>query len=225
VQQLQSLSATVTATASRASGALAVDVAVRNLTGHKFPTGYPSRRAWLHVAVRGQTGPALFESGAVHASGAIAGNDNDENGAAYEPHHEEIRTPDQVQIYESVMADSAGSVTTGLLRATRFVKDNRLLPRGFDKSSAGPDISVRGHAASDTNFNADGDRVRYRIDIPDAAGPLTVDVVLRYQPIAFRWARNLAPYDAPEPRRFVRYFEDMAQHSSLVVATTSVRIP
>ena len=31
---------------------LAVDVHVENLGGHKLPTAYPSRRAWLHVAVR-----------------------------------------------------------------------------------------------------------------------------------------------------------------------------
>src|SRR5690348_15869217 len=30
-------------------GHLQADVAVRNLTGHKLPTAYPSRRVWLHV--------------------------------------------------------------------------------------------------------------------------------------------------------------------------------
>ena len=34
------------------------------------------------------------------------------------------------------------------------------------------------------------------------AGTATVEVELRYQPIAFRWVQNLGAYDAPEPRRF-----------------------
>ena len=226
IQQLQSDSATITATASRAAAAtLALDVTVRNLTGHKFPTGYPSRRSWLHVTVRDQDGRAIFESGAVQASGAIDGNDNDADARKYEPHYDEIRTPDQVQIYESMMVDRVGVVTTGLLQATRFVKDNRLLPRGFDKSTAGADIAVRGDAAADADFTADGDRVRYRIDISRATGSLEVEVALRYQPISFRWAQNLKAYDASEPRRFVSYFEAMSEHSSLVVARSTVRIP
>jgi hypothetical protein len=223
--QLQSTTATVTATAARAPGGrLDLDVAVRNLTGHKFPTGYPSRRSWLHVTVRDQAGRAIFESGAVQSSGAIAGNDNDADATRYEPHHEEIRTPDQVQIYESMMVNSAGVVTTGLLHAVRFVKDNRLLPRGFDKSTAGPDIAVQGGAAADENFTAEGDRVRYRIADARATGPLDVEVLLRYQPISFRWAKNLGAYDASEPRRFVTFFESMAAHSSVVVARTSLHV-
>ena len=35
----------------------------RNLAGHKFPTGHPYRRAWLHVRVSDPAGRVLFESG------------------------------------------------------------------------------------------------------------------------------------------------------------------
>ena len=223
--QLQSSTATISAAASRApDGTLVLDVAVRNLTGHKFPTAYPSRRSWLHVSVRDGGGRVVFESGAVQPSGAITGNDNDADASNYEPHYDDIRAGDQVQIYESVMVDSDGRVTTGLLKGTRFVKDNRLLPRGFDKSSAQPDIAVRGDAAADPNFNADGDRVRYSIPRADPNGPVTVEVTLCYQPISFRWARNLASFDADEPRRFVSYFDTMADQSSVVVARTTVEM-
>jgi hypothetical protein len=63
--------------------------------------------------------------------GAIQGNDSDVDRARYEPHSRKIRRPDEVQIYESVIGDQAGVPTTGLLTAVRFLKDNRLLPRGF----------------------------------------------------------------------------------------------
>ena len=122
------------------------------------------------------------------------------------------------------MADVAGRLTTGLLQGLTFVKDNRLLPRGFDKATAVPDIAVRGEAARDASFSAEGDRVRYLIDAGNAAGPLQIDVELRYQPIAFRWAENLRAYDAPEPRRFVAYFDAFAAASSTVLARASVTV-
>ncbi len=43
-----------------------VDIHVENLGGHKLPTAYPSRRAWLHVTLRDNNGKVLFESGALH---------------------------------------------------------------------------------------------------------------------------------------------------------------
>ena len=43
---------------------LSFDVTTSVLTGHKFPTGCPSRRAWLHVTVRDTDGQVVFESGA-----------------------------------------------------------------------------------------------------------------------------------------------------------------
>jgi hypothetical protein len=219
VQQLGTQSAEVAiASSSLADGRLQFDVAVTNITGHKLPTGYPSRRAWLHVTVRDRQGQTVFESGAIDPEGRIRGNDNDADPARVEPHYTEIRQPDAVQIYESVMGDSRGMPTTGLLQATSFLKDNRLLPRGFDKASAEPDIAVRGAALQDADFAGGGDRVRYLVAPGSATGPFEIDVDLRYQPISFRWAQNLRPYDAPEPRRFVRYYESMASGSSTVLA-------
>src|SRR5205085_12623051 len=50
-------------------GTLQFDVAVQNLTGHKLPTAYPSRRAWLHVVVLDRSGQKVFESGALNRDG------------------------------------------------------------------------------------------------------------------------------------------------------------
>ena len=110
---------------------LQMDVSVENLTGHKFPTAYPSRRAWLHVVVRDRGGRTVFESGALNADGSIQGNDNDENAARFEPHYREIKSSDEVQIYEPILKDADGHVTTGLSNAVGYLKDNRLLPRAF----------------------------------------------------------------------------------------------
>jgi len=57
-----------------------------------------------------------------------------------------------------------------------------------------------------------------------APGPYSIVVELRYQPIAFRWADNLRRYAAPEPRRFVSYFDAMSAASSTVVATDAVTV-
>ncbi len=207
--------------AARAGGRLEFDVEVQNLTGHKFPTAYPSRRAWLQVTVVDASGRVVFESGAFSPDGRVMGNDYDEDAARFEPHYARIERADQVQIYESVMADSRGSLTTGLLSGARYVKDNRLLPRGFNKANVTADVAVHGEATSDADFIGGGDRVRYSIG---AAGPLTITAKLWFQPIAYRWAVNLRGYDAPEPRRFVRYYESMASVSAIVTAEARLRL-
>jgi len=168
------------------------------------------------VTVRDSDGVVVFESGGVDDSGAIRGNDHDADARRYEPHYERITGAEQVQIYEPVLGDVAGVPTTGLLTATQYLKDNRLLPRGFDKATAPREIGVFGDAASDPDFSATGDRVRYAVETP-GRGPHSVDVELRYQPIAYRWARNLEAYDTEEPRRFLAYYRSMSSSSSIVV--------
>ena len=199
---------------------------VMSTVGHKLPTAYPSRRAWLHVVVRDSHGRAVFESGALRPDGSIAGNDNDADAGRFEPHYEIVTAPDEVQIYEAIMVDSRDAVTTGLLRGVRFVKDNRLLPRGFDKATAEPDVAVRGAAERDADFVGGGDRVRYRVPLrAGAAEPLTVEAELLYQPIAYRWAENLRGYSAEETQRFGRYYAENAAASASTVATATAAIP
>jgi hypothetical protein len=201
------------------SGGLSMEVLVENLSGHKLPTAYPSRRVWLHIAVRDRNGQAVFESGALNPDGSIKGNRNDSDPLQFEPHYQEITSPEQVQIYEPILKDSAGHVTTGLLSAIGYLKDNRLLPSGFSKQNAEKDIAVIGEAANDPNFTDKGNIVRYSVSTAGAAGPFHVQAELWYQPIGFRWAHNLAPYIAEEPRRFVSYYESMSSNTAVVLAS------
>ena len=208
-----------------AVGRLQADVQVENLAGHKLPSAYPSRRAWLHLTVRDRSGKVVFESGKLNPDGSIDGNVNDADATKLEPHYSEIRTADQVQIYESIMAGLDGNLTTGLLTAVKYVKDNRLLPHGFDKQTADHDIEVIGEAKADGNFTGAGDRVHFDIDVAGAPGPFEVEAVLMYQPIGYRWANNLKKYDAPEPRRFNGYYDAMgpATATPLGRAVTSAK--
>ena len=203
------------------NGRLVAEISIENLGGHKLPTAYPSRRVWLHLTVRDSRGNALFESGALHPDGSIEGNDNDTDPARFEPHYTEITRPDQVEIYEAVLADPADKVTTGLLTGLRFIKDNRLLPRGFDKRTADRDIAVHGEAETDPNFTDGGDTIRYSLAVSSSQAPFQVEAELWYQPIAHRWAMNLKPYNAMEPKRFVGYYEAMAAGSGVMLVRTA----
>lgn len=199
-------------------GRLEADVTVENLGGHKLPTAYPSRRAWLHVVVRDRDGRAIFESGALHADGSIEGNDNDADPRKFEPHYTVIEDPGQVEIYESIMQDANGRVTTGLLSGVSYAKDNRLLPSGFDKATADKDVQVVGGAAQDAGFTDKGHRLRYSVVTGNAPGPYRVEAELWYQPIGFRWANNLKKYNAAaEPKRFTGYYDAMAPGASVLL--------
>lgn len=205
-------------------GRLVVDIAVENLSGHKLPTAYPSRRVWISLTIRDADGRVVFTSGGLGPTGAISGNDNDEDPSRFEPHYRQITRASQVQIYESILADPSGAVTTGLLKAVRYAKDNRLLPRGFDKATAGADIAVHGDAADDPDFAGGSDRVQYAIDTAGARGPLTIEAELLYQPIGFRWADNLRAYKAVETNRFVSYYDAMSSGTAAPLARATATV-
>ena len=76
-------------------------------------------------------------------------------------------------------------------------------------------------AAADADFTGWGDRVRYRLAAGDDVTAVTVTARLLFQTIGYRWARNLADYDAFETNRFVGYYEANADGSVMTLAEAS----
>ena len=222
IEHLQTKSASLEVLNSNvANGEAVIDLKIINHGGHKLPSAYPSRRVWLHVTVMNQDGDVIFESGALNEDGSIVGNDNDVDGSTYEPHYSEIVHADQVQIYEPIIADYKGDVTTGLLSGVRYAKDNRLLPKGFDKATASDAVGVNGIAIDDEDFADGGDTIRYRVAVSDEVATVSVNARLLYQTIGYRWAHNLGAFDLFETNRFVRIYKDNAENSAVVLASVS----
>jgi hypothetical protein len=60
-----------------------------------------------------------------------------------------------------------------LLSGAGYLKDNRLLPSGFNKASALADVAVVGNALNDANFVGGSNQVAYQISL-SGKGPYTV---------------------------------------------------
>lgn len=168
------------------------EVLVTNHSGHKFPTGFPSRRAWLHVKVTNSVGKIVFESGAINDNGQILGVVYDTATNEYEPHYDKITDPSQVQVYETILSDTDDKMTYILLHALHYLKDNRILPKGLDKNDINlPEtINPHGNAETDNDFIGGSDAVEYEIkDLP--AGDYTITATLHYQSLSFGFAQDL----------------------------------
>ncbi len=201
---------------SLTDGVLEAEIQVEVLTGHKFPTSIPTRRAWLHFVVKDSSGQVIFESGKQNPDGSIQGNAADADPLAYEPHYEVITQPDQVQIYEGIMQNSDKEVTYTLLRAGSFAKDNRLLPVGADKENLPADIAVYGLAAQDANFVGGGDLVRYQVDTGGYEGPFTVSVELLYETLSYRFVQDLLLDKTELTERFGAYYNSSDKTATLI---------
>lgn len=161
-------------------GVLELAVEVFNKTGHKLPTGFPSRRMWLHVRVKDAGGAVVFESGAWDAvSGELVG------AAARQEHRDRITRGSEVAVYEAAMKTPDGAPTMSLLRAAGYSKDNRILPLGFVSNAQIAPVGV----AADADFKAGSDKVHYSVPV---GGPVTVTVEALYQSVAPAHLEGLA---------------------------------
>jgi mono/diheme cytochrome c family protein len=219
ISRMQSATASLAVTGVRTgTGDLEIGLIVNNLVGHKFPSGFPSRRAWIHFRMTDGNGDPILESGRPAAFGRIEGNDADYTPGGCEPHRRLVSSTDEVQIYESVMENTEGEVTYTLLRGAAYRKDNRLLPQGFDRATADPRIAVAGQAADDPDFIGGSDEVAYRVATSGRPGPYRVDVKLLYQSVSGAFATDLRNDDTAEVRRYMT-MHDAADPTPVTVAS------
>ena len=191
-------------------------VKIDNNTGHKLPSGYPSRRVFVHFVVTDEDGEIVFESGKMNDDGSIVGADGDIDFRDYEPHYNSINSEDQVLIFESIMGDTRGLVTHSLVEAARHLKDNRLTPIGFDKNVVDTNVAVVGEALLDDNFNAGLDIFEYRVPVTKS-GTYNILVDLVYQPLAYGHLEYLfKDTDLPEVDEFKTIYDATELRSEVI---------
>jgi len=216
IRQLEQRTVRLSGGALLVDDTLHITCELENLTGHKFPSGFPSRRAWLNVLVRDNGGRVVFESGAIDRSGEIIGI-----AEPFEVHHLAIDSQHQVQVYESILGDVNGEATVELLRAATYLKDNRIPPMGFPASQLDNDsIGVAGLARFDHDY-ASGlgrDVTQYRTPINPGDSPFSITVKVFYQSINPAYIRHLAKYSGERIDRMIRYWNDSASRFRVIAS-------
>jgi hypothetical protein len=218
-------SASVSVSASNAGGLLKADVTVTNLAGHKLPSGVSFRRAFLDFQVLDGSGKVLWESGGTNNKGVITNTAGTPLVTEFfspaqqtsQPHFwapnggnpgNLIISDQQVQIYEELVRDPQGQLTTSFLSLDDKVKDNRILPQGW--SSSGPHADVTGPegTGADQNYqNGCGcSVVRYQVPLTAIPGAATVQATLYYQSIPPSYlAQRKANANGPDTTRLINF--------------------
>ncbi len=176
-------------------------VELKNKAGHKFPTGYPSRRAVLQIVLTKEDGSILFSSGTFNQNGSVRNL-----SLPYETHYDVIRDSTEVQIYEMVLGDVNGNKTTVLERSATKLKDNRIPPLGFSMLHSTYDTCyIAGSALSDLNFNRSGategtgmDIVYFHIPMNGYHGLLNVSASVHYQSVPPEWLSEMFTLNSTE---------------------------
>lgn len=221
MQQLQEKSIDMTLNVdSVTTDTLYASVKLRNKAGHKFPSGYPSRRAYVQFVIQ-SNGDTLFSSGNLTANYDVEGHD-----PVFEPHYNVITNPQQVQIYEMIMGDVNGDRTTVLERAADFLKDNRLPPIGFTSSHSVYDtVKIVGEALTDPNFNKAGsiegtgtDIIYYHIPLNNFSGTVNVSAAVYYQTLNPRWLAEMFSLSSAPINAFKTMFDASDKGPVLVAA-------
>ncbi|QEG36545.1 cytochrome P460 family protein [Bythopirellula goksoeyrii] len=192
VHQARNDVATLTVEASLEGKELVATVDVQNKVGHRFPSGVGFRRAFIELLVVEKPGSTkeqiVWSSGRTNELGVLVDAEGKplsseffaehptENTQICQHHHEVITSPEQVQIYETLLHSGKHKYTTSFIHGSDVIKDNRLLPRGWKAEGPGP--ALRGEflkathpgpmAKKDPRYTdgSGSDEVVYRIKLP-----------------------------------------------------------
>lgn len=190
------------ASLTKSEDSLEATVSVQNLAGHGFPSGVAFRRAFLTFEVLNSEGKVIWASGRTNSTGAIVRGvtedvlpteffyDASKRIQVFQPHYELISDEGQVQIYEELIADTEGKITTSFVGLDQVLKNNRLLPKGWRADGPfGEFTRPHGDAERDPEYinktgATGGDRITYRIPLDERTrAAVSVRVTLNYQAI------------------------------------------
>jgi len=188
----------------QSAGFLEASVHIENLAGHSLPSGVAFRRAFINFEAIDAEGNVVWASGRTNSVGAIVRGVTDEvlpteflfdpvtRKQVFQPHHEVITDEGQVQIYEELMANVKGRITTSFVASDQHIKNNRLLPKGWRPDGPMAEFTgPHGEAARDPEYvtknpagSSGSDTIIYRLPLNDKTrAAVSVRAVLYYQSI------------------------------------------
>lgn len=192
-------------------GSRLLQVTVTNQTGHKLPTGYPEgRRMWLHVQAFDASNNLVYESG------------------AYDPLTATLSTLNNPKIYEARLGMTPElSTHLGLPNAAdgssfffvlnnRWVKDNRIPPRGYDAAAFDQD-GLRPVMDQPYPSGQYWDTTTYTV--PAAAEIVTV--TLNYQVSSREYIEFLKQYGGLDGEALFNLWQQSKSPPSLVATTVT----
>ena len=204
-----------------AESRLKFSISIENLVGHKFPSAYPSRRAWLRIRVLDKDGKLCFESGNWNAEGFLTDDKgkvlpSELAGGPIQKHRQTITGSDQVQIYEAIMKDDHGRNTWLLMRAAGYSKDTRILPKGWSAKHAEAKKTAPAGHGDDKDFVGGGDRIQVDVPLEGATGPYEIQVDMLYQSQGSRYLSEFLTAKNPQVRSYEKIWKASDRRPDLV---------
>ncbi|MGA8640678.1 hypothetical protein [Candidatus Binatus sp.] len=240
VTQAQTATAQVTFdSATKNAGQLVADVRIQNLAGHNLPSGVSFRRAFLDFQVLDAQGNVLWESGGTNADGVITDTTGNQlpteffspSQQTFQPHFwtgNPITSDQQVEIYEEMIQDPQGQLTTSFLSLDNKVKDNRIQPQG--RSSSGPNADILAPVGTGADPSYQGgcgcSVVRYQLPLTGGLANATlVQATLYYQSIPPYYLRQRAEdASGPDTARLINFTNELDVNKYTEISNWKLKI-